>query len=961
MNVLLFAESGAERQLLTNALERVGFEPTHPVDVWDQVLAQVATARPDLAVISYATLAAAGGDAVQTAALTLRAIGLPVIVSLDAVYSVAAEDIAAQTGFEAFVATPFESNELAAAITRVTGREVFPRRQTDVTSDFAAVAEEYAQAGVVLSESGDHVALVGDVEESAPEFRAPQFGARTPSEPMAATLSEVVHGVREEGARVQAAPMPPPIDNGATEEIQIVDDPFADMDDDGDDVDPFAEALAWSGASQARRASSGSPRVTMSSPATPRVERSEDEGSGASGVTGRRVFVSDPSGENRAFDSGASGASERVAIAPPPPEELEGSPAAVFSAVGGEPEPQPGDSLRVIELPLPGDVGAIGAPSVAALLHGLCVRRATGELVLQNESLTRRVVLYDGEFGTVFTPPTAEDERKLLSTVGWTGGQYEFTEADVPEAQFHSFGEPLELLFRGVERHIGINELAVALQDKLKLYPRRTDQIDRLSRVLGLEEVQAFSETSTGTQMLEQRLATAGAQTESVLRFAYFAVLIGTIVFDERPGEGVVRLSFANAPAAPASSRSRIRATASAPPLLASSGPTPSIQVPESARAPRRPAGTADSGEHRQTFDRLGQLWTQISSQDAYEVFELEPGCGADAVNKRFYEMVREYHPDRYARVDSAQIKTLAEKIFLHIRSLHADLTQREQTGDYSRRSTGTFKAGLRPGGDADSDLSARERRARRRSAASRMAATSSGAQAAVRPTTGQRPMRPSSDPATTSNAYGATGQSRAVGESINRLRSRSDAATASSPTVTASNPTIGTDGGFTRGASGSHNTIASARRLAPDQLLRNAKKSVENGAEDKAWDLLELARIKGLKGHEADAYEVYLQARRGEVANDAAMSRLDGIASNAEAHRLERSQSSMLAGHLLRLDEKWSASAAKYDAALEQDPDNGEATRWARYVKKKAESEKPAKKGGTGFLDRLRASFTKK
>jgi hypothetical protein len=142
---------------------------------------------------------------------------------------------------------------------------------------------------------------------------------------------------------------------------------------------------------------------------------------------------------------------------------------------------------------------------------------------------------------------------------------------------------------------------------------------------------------------------------------------------------------------------------------------------------------------------------------------------------------------------------------------------------------------------------------------------------------------------------------------------------------------------------------------------LRNAKKAVENGAEDKAWDLLELARVKGLKGHEADAYEVYLQARRGEVANDAAMTRLDGIADDNEAHRLERSQAGMLAAHLLRIDEKWSAAATKYDAALQQDPDNGEATRWARYVKKKAETEKPAKKGGTGFLDRLRASFTKK
>lgn len=989
MKILLYAESGAERQLLLNALEGVGLEPEHPVDLWEQLLAQIAVNRPDVAILSYATLAASGDDTVHTAGLTLRAIGVPVIVSLDAVYAAAADDIAQATGFSNQVTTPFDEEDLAAAVTRATGREIFVRRSTDVTSDFAAVADDYTDAGVYLSESGNHVVATeaDDADADAPAPPAPESSPES-TETNATTDTEAFFG-----ARLQAAPRPPPIDDGsATEEIQIVDDPFADFDDDDDDVDPFAEALAWSG-SHREAADSGSPRrvsdgsseqPAAASDAAAAKEASTGESSGAyrqirrapSGES-RRVFVSAPSGEATAYgddsasasaatgDDSSAGATERDE--PSYGDEPAVVPESGASArVGSEPTPAPTEAGEAeVSLELPPNAGSLDDVDVAGVLHGLCVRRATGELVLQHDSLTRRVVVFDGNLGTVFQPPTAEDERKLLSTVGWKGGVFDFVEQDVPEAQFHSFGEGLELLYRGVERHIGINELAVALQSDLRRYPLRTNQVDRLSRVLGLEDIQTFAESSDGTATLEQRLASAGPDTEKVLRHAYFARMTGAIVFHDQPRTGVVRLRFEE-PAREVTERPRIRATASAPPLLGGDASrAPKVDVPEAVKARQRAGDPiAESGSHRATFDRLGQLWTQISSQDPYEVFELEPGCGADAVNKRFYELVREYHPDRYARVQSAQIKNLAEKIFLHVRSLHTDLVEREQTGNFRRSSTGGFqrgRSGVRPSvpDASDSGLTARERRAKRRSAASRLAASQSGPQTSVRASTSTRRAR-TAESGGQEAPRPATGQPQAVGESINRLRSRAGSGNSGSvPTATGTHGAVGGDAGFTRGTTGSYSTIANSRRLAPDQLMRNAKKAIENGAEDKAWDLLELAKVKGLKGYEVDAYEVYLLSRRGELADDAASKRLEEIYENTEAHRLERSQAAMLLGHLKRIDEAWAASSKWYDRSMEQDPDNQETIRWLRFVKKRAEGDEGKKSGS--FLDRLRAALNKK
>jgi tetratricopeptide (TPR) repeat protein len=77
----------------------------------------------------------------------------------------------------------------------------------------------------------------------------------------------------------------------------------------------------------------------------------------------------------------------------------------------------------------------------------------------------------------------------------------------------------------------------------------------------------------------------------------------------------------------------------------------------------------------------LERRYEKMRRARAHDVFELWEGCGRDLVNERFYELVKEYHPDNYAG-DSMRARELAQEIFLLVRSARTKLlkVEREQT-----------------------------------------------------------------------------------------------------------------------------------------------------------------------------------------------------------------------------------------------------------------------------------------
>ena len=571
-----------------------------------------------------------------------------------------------------------------------------------------------------------------------------------------------------------------------------------------------------------------------------------------------------------------------------------------------------------LSLPDPnaGDLAAVHLPRV---LYALAIARATGELRVRTASLHRRIVLLQGEPGTVFQVPTADDERKLLSTFQWSSGEYHFESKEVPEAQFYTFGEPLELISRGIHRHFGLNETATALGAYLKKYPVVTDQMSRFKRVLGLEGFGDVARSLDGSKTLEERMMTAGAETESVLRHVFFAWLTGVAIFLDEPSEGPVKVTF-EIPSVHAGGSGQVERSATVSGVRSGirSGSYNSPTIIESSGA--HTAAPDDNGEQKAVFDELRARWDVLSTRTRHEVFGLTPGCGPEEVNRRFYELVREYHPDKYARSHNSQIRSLAEKIFVHIRKVHGELMAIEKgeappAQSAARRATPSE-------GNPSAQSGAQRRRAR---AASSLAG--SGASRATR-----------------SRAGG-----RKVSDVMERLRTRNEHS-GESPAVSGSHRVAGGTTGASIGASRS-----SVRRLSPEQLYRNARSASEQGNYAKALDLLELARSRGTTGPLSDAYHHFLRYTQKLVSPAEAIDLIDAISEELkEDDREQYSLALTLAGHACRLEELEEESFKYYQRAAKAWSSNESASRWLRHMKKRVETDDKKGPFSSTFLNKL-------
>jgi tetratricopeptide (TPR) repeat protein len=67
-----------------------------------------------------------------------------------------------------------------------------------------------------------------------------------------------------------------------------------------------------------------------------------------------------------------------------------------------------------------------------------------------------------------------------------------------------------------------------------------------------------------------------------------------------------------------------------------------------------------------------------MKHQSPYEVFDLWEGCGRDEVRKRFYELVKSEHPDRYGGNVTDSIRKNAQEIFLIVKDSYNKLLMAE-------------------------------------------------------------------------------------------------------------------------------------------------------------------------------------------------------------------------------------------------------------------------------------------
>lgn len=75
---------------------------------------------------------------------------------------------------------------------------------------------------------------------------------------------------------------------------------------------------------------------------------------------------------------------------------------------------------------------------------------------------------------------------------------------------------------------------------------------------------------------------------------------------------------------------------------------------------------------------QLRRRLNELSDKTPYGVFDLWEGCGRELVRRRFYELVKENHPDRYGGNVAEEIRTAAQEIFILVKSSYDKLLMLE-------------------------------------------------------------------------------------------------------------------------------------------------------------------------------------------------------------------------------------------------------------------------------------------
>lgn len=296
-----------------------------------------------------------------------------------------------------------------------------------------------------------------------------------------------------------------------------------------------------------------------------------------------------------------------------------------------------------VERSLPSlDSGTFAETSLPRLVHTIERREATGRLELAHRDLERHFPFRDGRLLAGGETPV----DKLQAAMAWSGGEWTFHEEAVAEGDEV---ETLPLLFRGAYNHMEQRVAMGALTSEMSEYVFETaSSRERREAVEGDDSVETFLEVADGETTLEEALSRLGANRVEGFKAAYVAVETDLVILRSEPGPSPVEVDYA-------------------------------VGASDGAGSAAGSGGEAYS--EPKTEDREVSLrgkWNEIEDASPYEVFDLWEGCGEAEVKDRYYELVKDHHPDAYGGNISEEGKELAEKIFVRIKESFSELKRRE-------------------------------------------------------------------------------------------------------------------------------------------------------------------------------------------------------------------------------------------------------------------------------------------
>ena len=981
MKALLLAEPGTEQRQTVRTLEEIGVGHVVVAAEWSGFLKAVVGTKPELVLMDLAKLSASGPESVRSAEWTLKALEVPAILLVQSGMEGMRYELEASTEFEHYVGFPPGQFELVNAILALVPSATvhMPRIQAEASP---AVDWDDQLAAALSGELDD----IGEFDEFL-DFPNEDPGAQ------AATAASLP---RAAALKIDAA-------DAMQRLLVTTQNPVVERDvlAGSDRVNTrrsyrTSENLAV-GAEQTAVPSGGRSGMTLTAPyetggrtvqdlysgnvgrsideerdrqqmyltseEIPAVEMERipvrrDAHPGETEQVGRGPATSLALEDTQWQSPPAAQPPTRTPITPAPPQEMyQPQPAAApresvtpaVTTATAQPE------SRVVTVTLTGiRAGMITGIRVPKVLFGLVSNRATGRLRLIQDTLQREVILYRGVIGRLASDTMMADEARLLSTFAWESGSYIFDDANVNGADFMSFGDPFELIFRGIESRLSIDNVMRPLMPFFRTYPVRTTAVRLLKSQGPLGAVIETLERLQSGRTLEQAIVGTGVSPDDTLRRAYFGWLTGALVFESQPREELVLVEYttdfhdadqeqiANVRRlTDTMSRKRRPSSVSGIPVSNPGASSPGISSTGS--DDNSSLNTADARTHNQ----LSALLEQLRTEAPVTALGLRPGCGVSAVTARYYELARQYHPDRFARGYSPEVADLAQRLFIEIRNVYDRAQQDEQHGTVSEApqkpaarpasqapasnpSTSTAPQGVRRVSDILERVRARHATAPTEPAMSTAGINSSPSAvgAGAPPPVAQPSAAKAAAPAAAPNA----GFSRPPATATTMMNNDFAQAGQSNRRV----PTVA-------GLTGVHSTIAS-----PDQLFRNAKRALVAGATAKALELVEATIKAGLQSPSVVAHEQYLRYALQELSANQVLPQLEATAGELVEQKSERAQVYVLMGHVYRTEESMDAALDCYGLAVTDDKLNEEANRWSRYLRNRAERQEG------GFFNKL-------
>ena len=351
---------------------------------------------------------------------------------------------------------------------------------------------------------------------------------------------------------------------------------------------------------------------------------------------------------------------------------------------------------------------------------------------------------------------------------------------------------------------------------------------------------------------------------------------------------------------------------------------SPGVAVDVFATTPSDVGVLAAEIEQARAF--LREPYRCAQSADPYAVLSLHPGCGVEAIEDAFARLARDTHPDHYRVLGDPRLLEQADYIIMRARDARRKAKEMEERrgASVARGPTGGVRiprvSGVSP--------TARE--------------TSDAGGASSQPTSRVSVATP--------------GRSQAAAERLAQLAKERARPAAQGVQVVAgagaaTQKFMQLQGSFVTNAKGER------RPVSVEQLVRNARAAIDQGAHEKAWSMLTAGAAVSTRV-DAKAYLAFASYLASKYSAEEALTALDVVRENA-ANR-DQSLVRMLKGHILRMERQDDRAKTEYTEAVRADPANAEAISWARHyqnqpVKKKIRSSPTSSDNkGQGLLGKL-------